>query len=123
MYNEQLLKVYGSVLLYDYVYLQICIKHFECTDTNAHTIVFVYTTIHPHNTYNTHHTQPPRTHTYTPQCARRMDSFLCLLQAKSYCLVTSTETLYVYCHQTIILKLSHVVTITHESVVIYLYDY
>ena len=82
MYNEQLLKLYGSVLLYDYVYLQIYINHFECTDTNAHTIVFVHTTIHPHNTYNTHHTQPPRMHTYTPRCARRMDSFLCMLRAR-----------------------------------------
>ena len=33
------------------------------------------------------------------------------------------DTIYVYCHLTIILKLFHVVTITHESVVMYLCDY
>ena len=42
MYNEQLSKLYVSVLLYDYVYLQNCINHSQCTDTNAHTIVFVH---------------------------------------------------------------------------------
>ena len=79
MYNEQLLKLYGSVLLYDYVYLQICINHSECTDTNAHTIVFVHTTIHPHNTYNTHHTQLPCTHTHTTMCMQ--DGYFPLLIA------------------------------------------
>ena len=60
---------------YDYVYLQICINHSECTDTNAHTIVFVHTTIHPHNTYNTSYT----TTTHTTMCMQ--DGFFPLFSA------------------------------------------